>query len=79
MKSSARIESLHIYAVAEKRARIDDDSFRKFLVANATAGLITACKPVTFDHRSVYGSDVSERVVVVAERQESSRMLKGKV
>src|SRR5260370_27137205 len=54
-KSSARIESLHIYAVAEKRAHVYDDSFRKFLVANAPVGLITASKPVTFYHRSVRG------------------------
>src|SRR5260370_38334373 len=68
-KSSARIESLHIYAVAEKRVRVCEDSFRKFPVANAAAGLIAAYKPVTFDHRSVLWARThpSAWVVWVAE------------
>jgi hypothetical protein len=44
---------LHIYRVAEKRARVDDDRLRDALLRRAPTGLIAACKPVSFDHHSV--------------------------
>ena len=47
---------------------------------NEPDGLITECKPVTFDHRSVLGAraDSSAWIRVVVEWRKSSRMLKGK-